>query len=276
MPQQIAEAEYTHGHHESVLRSHAWRTARNSAAYLLPHLQPHMTLLDIGCGPGTITVDLATHLPSGHVTGIDIPSAHAALEHARAHAAARGVANVAFTTGSGLALPFADGAFDVVHAHQVLQHVSDPAQMLREMQRVAKPGGGIVAARVGDVSAMLWYPDVLGLEEWREGYLAVARANGAEPDGGRRLHVWAKEAGYSKESFTLSVTSWCYYTAEERAWWSKLWADRTLASNFAVSAKKHGLHDDERLQRDADAWRRWGAEEDAWFTLMGVEMLARV
>ena len=49
---------YTHGHHESVLRSHRWRTAANSCAYLLPHLRPDMSLLDVGCGPGTITADL--------------------------------------------------------------------------------------------------------------------------------------------------------------------------------------------------------------------------
>ena len=50
---------YTHGHHESVLRSHTWRTAENSAGYLLPHLRPGMSLLDVGAGPGTITADLA-------------------------------------------------------------------------------------------------------------------------------------------------------------------------------------------------------------------------
>lgn len=50
---------YTHGHHESVLRSHRWRTAENSAAYLPPHVHRGMSLLDVGCGPGTITFDLA-------------------------------------------------------------------------------------------------------------------------------------------------------------------------------------------------------------------------
>src|SRR5512140_847483 len=64
-------AVYTHGHHESVLRSHRWRTAENSAAYLLPQLKPHMRILDVGCGPGTITAGLAGYVPRGHVTGID-------------------------------------------------------------------------------------------------------------------------------------------------------------------------------------------------------------
>ena len=50
---------YTHGHHESVLRSHTWRTVDNSAAYLAPLLRPGLTVLDVGAGPGTITVELA-------------------------------------------------------------------------------------------------------------------------------------------------------------------------------------------------------------------------
>ena len=263
---------YTHGHHESVLRSHSWRTAKNSAAYLLPYLQPTMTILDIGCGPGTITVDLATYVPQGHITGLDVPSV---LETARANATAKNATNVTFTPGDALALPFPDASFDVVHAHQVLQHVGDPVQMLREMRRVAKPGG-IVAARETDFSGMLWYPAVEGMEDWRAGYIKVARANGGEPDAGRRLHVWAKEAGFSKESLTLSAGTWCYYTPEERAWWSGLWADRTLSSNFAATAIKHGIYTQEGLEKVAATWRKWGADEDAWFTLINGEMIARV
>jgi SAM-dependent methyltransferase len=63
---------YTHGHHDAVLRSHRWRTAANSAAYLLPHLTPGQRLLDVGCGPGTLTVDLARLVEPGEVLGVDL------------------------------------------------------------------------------------------------------------------------------------------------------------------------------------------------------------
>src|SRR6266702_3009156 len=73
-------ATYTHGHHESVLRSHTWRTAQNSAAYLLPQLRPGMSVLDVGCGPGTITADLAALVAPGRVVALD--SAQPILEQA--------------------------------------------------------------------------------------------------------------------------------------------------------------------------------------------------
>ena len=65
------EERYTHGHHESVLKSHTWRTITNSAAYLEPHLAAGLSLLDVGCGPGTITVEFADRLAPGRVVGID-------------------------------------------------------------------------------------------------------------------------------------------------------------------------------------------------------------
>src|SRR5579859_1073947 len=166
---------YTHGHHESVLRSHKWRTAENSAAYLLPHLAPDAEVLDVGCGPGTITADLAARVPRGHVTGID--AAQEIIEQARGAVGDR--ANLDFATGDVYALDYPDGSFDVVHAHQVLQHLGDPVRALLEMRRVTRPGG-LIAARDVDYGAMSWYPDSPVLDEWLRLYLAVARGNGGD------------------------------------------------------------------------------------------------
>ena len=149
---------YTHGHHESVLRSHKWRTAANSAAYLLPHLAPGARVLDVGCGPGTITADLADLVPRGRVTGIDADAG--IIEQARAAGGAR--PNLDFAVGDVYALGYPDASFDVVHAHQVLQHVTDPVGALREMIRVCRPGG-VVAVRDADYAGFVWHPELPGL-----------------------------------------------------------------------------------------------------------------
>ncbi|MEU3469216.1 methyltransferase domain-containing protein [Streptomyces sp. NPDC048387] len=265
-------AVYTHGHHESVLRSHRWRTAANSAAYLIGELRPGMRLLDVGCGPGTITADLADLVgPGGRVTAVD--AAPDVLDQAAAYAAERGLEGaVDFAVADVHALEFPDDTFDVVHAHQVLQHVGDPVRALREMRRVCRPGG-IVAVRDADYAAMTWYPATPGLEEWLELYRRVARANGGEPDAGRRLLSWARAAGFTE--VRASATAWCYATPEEVAWWSGLWADRTTASSYAEVVERGRQATGAQLAGIAAAWREWGAAADAWFSVLNGELLCR-
>ena len=154
---------YTHGHHDSVLRSHRTRTVENSAAYLVPHLRPGMELLDVGCGPGTITLDLARLVAPGRALGID--RQEGVLGEARALGA--GVENLSFAAADVYALEFPDASFDVVHAHQVLQHLTDPVAALAEMRRVCRPGG-VVAARDADYAAFTWYPADPVLDRWLE------------------------------------------------------------------------------------------------------------
>ncbi|KAG6013700.1 hypothetical protein E4U54_006418 [Claviceps lovelessii] len=272
MASKTEAATYTHGHHASVLRSHTWRTAVNSAGYLLPHIQPHMTILDLGCGPGTITTDLCAHVPEGHVIGLERGAA--VLDQARALATERGVQNVQFVEGDANSLSYADNTFDVVVCHQVLQHVSDPVGILREMRRVAKPGG-LVAARESDYGSFTWYPEVEGMKSWHSLYRAVASHNGGEPDAGRMIHAWAKRAGFSAASITCTASSWCYSTREEIEWWSGLWAERTVASSFADTAIEAGLATKERLDTVANTWRVWGKEDDAWFSVLSGEIICR-
>jgi SAM-dependent methyltransferase len=258
---------YLHGHHDSVLRSHRWRTAENSAGYLLPHLTAGARLLDVGCGPGTITVDLAAR--AGEVVAID--AAEDILGQARAEAEQRGQANVTFQPGDVYHLDFPDGSFDVVHAHQVLQHLSDPAAALAEMRRVCRPGG-LIAARDGDYAGMFWYPQELELAEWQALYRKVARALGGEPDAGRHLLAWARAAGL--ERVEASASAWCY-AGPDRAWWGDSWARRLTESPFGDRAVEQGLASREDLERLARGWRRWAAAEDAWFCIPHGEILAR-
>ena len=258
---------YTHGHHASVLRSHQWRTVENSAAYLIPHLHPGLALLDVGCGPGTITADLAARLSPGSVTGVDV--AAAIIEQA---SASHQAANLTFEIGDCYDLVHDDETFDIVHAHQVLQHLSDPVAALAEMRRVVK-SDGVVAVRDADYRAMCWYPELPGLDRWMTLYLAVARRNRAEPGAGRVLGAWARRAGFG--TVTHSASSWCFATPTERQWWGGLWSQRVQESALATQAVDYGLADRAELKAIGQAWLEWSEHPDAWFAVINGEATLR-
>lgn len=262
-------SHYTHGHHESVLRSHRWRTAANSAGHLLPHLRSDQHLLDIGAGPGTITVDLARHV--GRVTATEVGEDE--LDLTREAATRAGIDTITFAVADVHDLPFEDGLFDVVHAHQVLQHVGDPVRALREMRRVTKPGG-LVAVRDSDYRGFVWHPQVPALEEWMALYQRAARANGGEPDAGRQLHAWARAAGFV--DVTPSSSTWCYATTEDREWWGGMWADRIIDSEMAGQVIRDGLAQPEDLQRIRSGWQEWAGDRDGWLSILHGEILCRV
>jgi ubiquinone/menaquinone biosynthesis C-methylase UbiE len=269
-PESARREGYTHGHHESVLRVHEWRTVDNSAAYLVPHLRAGLRVLDVGCGPGTITVDLAARVAPGRVLGIDVSPDP--LAEARAAAERAGFA-VTVEVGDVYALAAADDSFDVVHAHQVLQHLTDPVAALREMARVCRPGG-VIAVRDVDYGAFVTFPADAGLDRWLDLYHRVARRNGAEPDAGRRLLAWAHAAGL--RDVTATTSSWCYSTAAEREWWGTSWAGRATASSFAEQAVAYGLASSADLEEIAAAWLRWRDSDDGWLGMLHGELLIRV
>jgi len=169
-------------------------------------------------------------------------------------------------------LSFADDSFDVVHAHQVLQHVADPVQALREMRRVTVPGG-IVAARDADYAGFLSFPVLPELDRWLDLYRGAARANGGEPDAGRRLLSWARAAGFDEVEATAST--WCYATPEQRAWWGGMWADRIRESALARQLVDSGMATTSDLDDISDAWRRWAADGDGWYLVPHGEIIAR-
>lgn len=261
---------YLHGHAPSVLASHTVRTAANSCGYLLPHLREGMRVLDVGCGPATITLDLARLVgETGQVVGIE--PLEATLELGRAEAARRGDARTRFEVGDVFALPYDDGSFDVVHAHQVLQHLSDPVLALQEMWRVLAPGG-VLAARDADYVEMAWHPQPRELDRWRELYLAIARANQATPDAGRHLRAWARKAGLERAQ--LSSSTWTYADAESCAWWGNLWQSRALTSRFTEEVLERDLATQAELEAISRAWGEWGSDPDAMFIMAHGELLA--
>ncbi len=264
----MTDIPYTHGHEDAVLRSHRWRTAENSAAYLLSRLSPGLSLLDVGCGPGTITCDLAHRVAPGPVIGVD--AAEGVLIEARQLAARSGPPTVSFESGSVFDLRFDDDSFDVVHAHQVLQHVGDPVAALVEMKRVCRPGG-VVAARDGDYPGFRYFPDEPDLARAIAAYGELTRANGANWDAGRRLLSWANAAGFA--TVVPSASVWCFATPEDRLWWGDLWAERFTHSLVGEQLLAHGIATPEDLAAFGDGWRRWAGSPDGWFAVLHGEVL---
>jgi SAM-dependent methyltransferase len=264
----MAQARYTHGHHDSVLRSHRWRTAENSAGYLLSHLHPGMDLLDVGCGPGTITRDLARRVAPGSVVGLDASSS--VIDEA---AGGSEIAGLTFEVGDLFQLRFDNAQFDVVHAHQVLQHVDDPVAALTEMRRVCRPGG-IVAVRDADLLATRFFPDDPVLERAHAAYGTLTQVNGANWDAGRKLLHWALEVGFS--SIAPSASAWCFATPADRAWWGDLWADRYTQSSVAEQLLEHGIATREDLSEFAAAYRRWAECPDGWWAVLHSEVVCTV
>lgn len=261
-------AVYTTDHSTSVLQTHNWRTASNSAAYLVSHITSTSKILDIGCGPGSITVDFARRASQGHVTGIEyVPDP---LNQARQLASSQGVTNTQFLAGDIHSLDFADNTFDIVHVHQVLQHIADPVQALQEMRRVTKPDG-IVAAR--ESASTLWYPEIEGIAKWAELDQRMRKARGGNPHPGRLIHVWAEEAGFERSKIRKSAGSWCFSTPEERQYWGGSMGSRAKSSGFAKEAVEGGFATEEELERIAAGWKDFVEADHGWFGLLHGEVL---
>ena len=265
---QFRQDRYTHGHHESVVQSHARRRAEVEAWFLLPRLGPGLKLLDAGCGPGTVTAGLARAVSPGAVIGLD--AAPEVLEHARLHAAEEAVDNVSFVAGDVYSLDFADAEFDVVYANQLLQHLADPVGALREMRRVLKPGG-LLAVRDADYATMSPHPKFPEFIDWNRLYHEVAYRNRAEPDAGRTLPAWVRSAGFPEIEIHPNVVD---MDGDEARIWGRTWSQRILYSGIADQALEYGLADQSELQRISDGWTAWAESREPFFMFTQIAVLA--
>lgn len=165
------------------------------ATFLAPHLRAGMRLLDCGCGPGSITVDLAQAVAPGKVVGIDLRDD--ALKQGRALARERRIANVTFQTASVYQLPYCDGSFDAAFACAVLQHLATPLAPLKEIRRVLKPGGvlGIVD---GSSPITFRYPTNSLLDKWDRLRALEREHNAGRPSDALQLRALLREAGFGR------------------------------------------------------------------------------
>lgn len=265
----VPQKPYMHGYDSGMTtKMHAARTAENQARFFLPHLRPEMTLLDCGCGSGSITLGLAKIVAPAQVVAIDI--AQVEIDRARERASQQGVSNVRFEVGDIFQLVYPDNTFDAVFCHNVLEHQHEPLNALLEMKRVLKPGG-VIGVRDADNGGDLLHPanDLLG--KWFAIMLESWRLLRGDPLFGRRLPGLVRQAGFEP---TLPSASFDVYGDEDGV---RLIADvassRCYDADYVQRVVSHGLATPEKLATLADAWLAWAKEPDAFFALAHGEVV---
>jgi SAM-dependent methyltransferase len=153
---------------------------------------PGMTCLDVGCGGGDVTFELARLVaPKGRVVGIDRDTAKIAL--ARDEARTRGIANAAFHE-TEIEVLGSEASYDVVYARFVLTHMTEPAAALAAMIRQARPGARIVLEDI-DFAGHFAHPENPWFQRYQDLYVAVVEARGGDPFIGPKLPAMALDAG---------------------------------------------------------------------------------
>lgn len=251
--QNDATHEYTMGYSPEFLQLLDRRNVESNAGYLLPLLEPGMRVLDFGCGPGTLTVGLASAVQPGEVHGIDMEASQ--IELARAAAAAGGHENMTLHVGNVYDLPFEDNFFDVAHCHAVLMHVPDTAAALAEVKRVLKPGG-IIASREMIADASFIEPAGEHVPEAWATFMRLLAANGGHPGMGRELKRRLLEAGFTD---IRASGSFDYFdTAEEVAFLHGFIVSWFFLPEVVAAATQYGLatHGQfEQWRLEIDQWR---------------------
>jgi len=171
------------------------REARTFLPFLLPHLRPGLSILDVGCGVGAITLDLARSAHPARIVGIDVDPVQIAVAHSSAQE--RGITTATFQVGSASRLPFPDASFDAVYATAVVLYLRDPVRALAEMRRVLRPGG-IAAVADDDVGTIVFSPDLPELRLAASLFERAVAHEGGDTRYSRHLRGLARQAGFAR------------------------------------------------------------------------------
>jgi SAM-dependent methyltransferase len=242
---------YTPGYSENAAAFMARRRAETHAAFFLGHLRAGMTVLDCGCGPGTITLGLAERVAPGMVTGIDAEESQ--VELARENGRGAG-ANVRFEAASIYEIPFSDNSFDAAFSSALFEHLREPLRALGEIRRVLKRGG-VVGLRAPDWGGFLVHPSPPEVAAAIEYYQALQLSNGGDVRAGRKLAGWMRDAGFERVAFSAAYE--CYPDAQL--------IGEYLAQGIESSSEPPDWEAEVSREAMAAALREWASDRDALF-----------
>jgi SAM-dependent methyltransferase len=243
----------TRGYSRPVVNIMASRRAEREGAFFWRHLQSGMRVLDVGCGPGTITLGLAQAVAPGEVIGIDIEPSQ--IDAARALADERRVANLHFQLGKGEVLDFADNSFDAVFSYAVIEHVPDPLAVLREMRRVVRVGG-LAGVDASDWGGRVTEPQIPEVEDAIAVYQRVWEYNGGHARLGRQQRKLMRTAGFGRLETTAGALQLTPGAGE-------LFAGLLSAPRFVERVTALGWADSDTLDRWVTALREWDQNADS-------------
>jgi ubiquinone/menaquinone biosynthesis C-methylase UbiE len=260
-----------YGYDLPVIQNHyIGREATSVADFFLPHLQPGMSLLDCGCGPGALTLGLAKVVAPGKVVGIDLEPRM--IERAIATATAQQIGNVCFEVANICALPFADRSFDALFTGAVLEHLRHPGQALQELYRVLKPGGciGIINTDWGE--PLISPPD----DAVRQFFALFERGfnhHGGSLNRGRHLRRMMRQAGFTVTDFSAAFNNATTPETIQRSVAGYVeWIDHLPLFEEAIAL---GWVNRAALDDMGAQMRRWSEHPDAFLALGRCKALGR-
>jgi ubiquinone/menaquinone biosynthesis C-methylase UbiE len=243
--------QYTLGYDSVALAFVSRRRLDPDGAALIPLLRPGMTVLDCGCGPGTVSVDIAERLGAGRAVGVDLDESQIGL--ARELAQRRGCGNVSFRQGDVYRLPFGDASFDAVFSHALFEHLSDPPRAMSELLRVLKPGAPAVVC-TPDWGSFLYSPATAPLLGAVHAYCELQNRNGGDVAIGHKLLDYARQAGFERVRATARYENY---------------QPLTIIGDLVA-----GKLDQAGFAQHAAAMRDWAAHSDGMFAQAWVSCVA--
>ena len=243
---------YTPGYSKAAAAFMARRRLDPNGTFFLSHLRPGISVLDCGCGPGTITRDIAQRIAPGRVVGLDFNADQIAV--AMADAKAQGIANVEFRQGSVYAAPFEDSSLDAVFSHALIEHLKEPVKAVAEFRRVLKPGG-MLGVCTPDWGGFLLAPPSEKLLLAFEAYKQLQNRNGGDVYCGHKLGLYLEAAGFEGIVMRSRYENYDPLTV--------------IGDFLAVN------HEEAGDAKNAATWREWGRRSNGMFSQAWVSCIGR-